>query len=154
MQDDINMYVTRDRLNNSSFRQKLDPIAKNIFGRQNPLELVFKDVSTFDAQNPITGSLLREIDVGKKDIDFRLLKKSPNVIDALLKSRLDTLRRDVDNNNISPLPPPLSTFFPPPSSPLLPPSTNFPPATNHSGPNLPLPGLPPDLFQPMLPAPL
>ena len=51
MQDDINISVTRDRLNNASFRQKLDPIAKNIFSRENPLELVFKDISTFDAQN-------------------------------------------------------------------------------------------------------
>ena len=43
------IYVTRDRLNNASFRQKLDPISKNIFRRQNPLELVFKDISTVDA---------------------------------------------------------------------------------------------------------
>ena len=28
MQDDINLYVTRDRLNNASFRQKLDQISK------------------------------------------------------------------------------------------------------------------------------
>lgn len=33
MQDDINLYVTRDKLNNASFRQKLDPIAKNVFRR-------------------------------------------------------------------------------------------------------------------------
>ena len=31
MQDDINMYVTCDRLNKTRFRQKLDPISKNIF---------------------------------------------------------------------------------------------------------------------------
>ena len=31
MQDDINLYVTHDRLNNASFRQKLDPISRNIF---------------------------------------------------------------------------------------------------------------------------
>ena len=74
MQDDINMYVTRDRPNNASFRQKLDPITKNIFRRQNPLELVFKDISTLDAQNPIIGSLLREIDVGKKDVDKYIVK--------------------------------------------------------------------------------
>ena len=30
MQDDIKLYVTRDRLNNANFRQKLDPIAKNV----------------------------------------------------------------------------------------------------------------------------
>ena len=30
MQTDINHYVTRVRINNASFRQKLDPISKNI----------------------------------------------------------------------------------------------------------------------------
>ena len=30
IQTDINHYVTRDRINNASFRQKLDPISKNI----------------------------------------------------------------------------------------------------------------------------
>ena len=30
MQTEINHYVTRDRINNASFRQKLDPISKNI----------------------------------------------------------------------------------------------------------------------------
>ena len=47
MQNDISHYVTRDRLNNESFRQKLDPTAKNIFRHENPLELVFEDISTF-----------------------------------------------------------------------------------------------------------
>ena len=55
--------VTRDRINDVSFRQKLDPISKNILKGQNPLELVFEDISAFDAQNPIVGSLLREIDL-------------------------------------------------------------------------------------------
>ena len=76
MQDDINMYVTRDRLNNASFRQKFNPISKNIFRRQNPLELVFKDISTFDAQIPIIGLLIKELDVGKENIASTLIKKS------------------------------------------------------------------------------
>ena len=62
MQTDINNYVTRERINNASFRQKLDPIKKNILTRQNPFELVFGDISTFHAENPIYGSLLRELD--------------------------------------------------------------------------------------------
>ena len=53
IQTDINHYVTRDRINDASFRQNLDPISKNILRRQNPLELVFEDISTFDAENPI-----------------------------------------------------------------------------------------------------
>ena len=64
MQNDINHYVTGDRINNASFRQKLDPIGKN--RRQNPLELVFEDISTFDAENSIIGSLLRKLNVKKK----------------------------------------------------------------------------------------
>ena len=58
--------MTRDRINNASFRQKLDPISKNILRRQNPIELVFEDISTFDAENPVVGSLLKELDVEKK----------------------------------------------------------------------------------------
>ena len=65
MQTDINHYVTRDRINDASFRKKLDPISKNILRRQNPLELVFEDISTFDSENPIVGSLLRGIDLRK-----------------------------------------------------------------------------------------
>ena len=77
MQDDINLYVTRDRLNKVSFRQRLDLILKNIFRRQNPLELVFQDISTFDAKNPVVGSLLRELDISKKDIASDLVEKAP-----------------------------------------------------------------------------
>ena len=57
--------VIRDRINDAGFRQRLDPISKNILRRQNPIELVFEDISTFDAENPIVGSLLREIDIKK-----------------------------------------------------------------------------------------
>ena len=66
IQTDINHYITRDRINDASFWQKLDPISKNIIRRQNPLELVFEDVSTFDAENAIVRLLLREIDLNKK----------------------------------------------------------------------------------------
>ena len=68
IQTDINHYVTRYRINNASFRQRLDPISKNILRRQNPLELVCEDISTFDAENPIVESLLREINIKKKTI--------------------------------------------------------------------------------------
>ena len=78
IQTDINYYVTRDRINDASFRQKLDPISKNILRRQNPLELVFEDISTFDAENPIIGSLLREIDIKEKQSDSDFIKSLPS----------------------------------------------------------------------------
>ena len=71
-------YVTRDRINDATFRQKLDPISKNILRRQNPLELVFEDISTFDAENPIVGSLLREIEFNKNLIDSDFIKSFPS----------------------------------------------------------------------------
>ena len=82
-----------------------------MFRRQNYLELVFKDISTFDAQNPIIGSLFKEIDGGKKDGDSKLLKKASNITVILLKSRLNALKRDDDNNNNFPLPPPPPPAF-------------------------------------------
>ena len=52
-QTDINHYFPRDRINDASFRQRLDLINKNVLRGQNPLELVSEDISTFDAENPI-----------------------------------------------------------------------------------------------------
>ena len=113
MQTDINHYVTRDRINNASFRQKLDPISKNIIRRQNPLELVFEDISTFDSENPIVGSLLREIDLRKKQSDSDFIKSLPSHPgkEFEIKKRLDKLRGiggntfnndNNNNNNINP----------------------------------------------------
>ena len=123
MQTDIDHYVTRDRINNASFRQKLDPVSKNIIRRQNPLELVFEDNSTFDAKNPIVGSSLKELDVGEKDVTSELIKKTPTppIFDDYLINRLNELKdrpepKDDDDNDLSPPPSPPS-FPPPPPSP-------------------------------------
>ena len=94
MQFDINMYVTLDKHNNASFRRKLYPIAKNISRRKNPLDLVFKDITTFDMPNPIIGSLLKERDIGKKDIASKLIKKAPNPVDIEIQSRLGALKNN------------------------------------------------------------
>ena len=94
MKTNINHYVTRDRINNASFRQKLDPTSKNILRRQNPLELVFEDISTFDAENPIVGSLLREIDLKKKQSDSDFIKSLPSHPgkEFEIKKRFDRLK--------------------------------------------------------------
>ena len=94
IQTDINHYVTRDRINDASFRQRLDLISKNILRSQNPLELVFEDISIFDAENPIVGSLLREIDIKKKQSDSDCIKSLPSHPgkEFEIKKRLDKLR--------------------------------------------------------------
>ena len=89
--------MTRDRINDASFRQKLDLISKNILRRQNPLELVLEDISTFDAENPVVGSL---------DSDFiKSLPGQPGK-EFEIKKHLDKLRGTKtsffnDRNNIN-----------------------------------------------------
>ena len=89
MQADINHYVTKIRINDASFRQKVDPISKNILRRQNLLELVFEDISTFDAENPIVGNLLREIDIKKSSQTAILLNLYQVIQEKILKYRKD-----------------------------------------------------------------
>ena len=120
--------MTRDRINDASFRQKLDPISKNIIRRQNPLELVFEDISIFDSENPVVGSLLREIDLKKKGPDSDFIKSLPSQPgkEFEIKKRLDKLRgvgRDNfvnNNNNQGPLGPgggDITGLGPPPAPP-------------------------------------
>ena len=66
IQSDIDLFVTKGRFNEASIRHKLDPIVKSVWKTENPLVCLFKDVATFDAQNPIIGSLLRKTDLAKK----------------------------------------------------------------------------------------
>ena len=94
--------------------KKLYPISKNSIGRQNPLELVFENISTFDVENPIVGSLLR-LNNGKKDIASELIKKTPRPLgkDFAIRKRLEKLKNrpeskdDDDDFNLSPPPSPL-----------------------------------------------
>ena len=75
--------------------------------RQNPLELVFEDISTFDAETPIVGSPLREIDIKKKQSDSDFIKSLPSQPgkEIEIKKRLDRLRgisrfdKKTNNNN-------------------------------------------------------
>ena len=118
MQNGINHYMTRDRIISASFRQKLDPIGKNILRRQNPLEVFFKDISTFDAENPIIGSLLRQLNVIKKVLAKDVIKEAPTPPrrDYEIQHRLNKLKncQEPKNNNNNNLSPPTS----PPFSPL------------------------------------
>ena len=92
IQGETDLYVTNNRLNEASFRHRLDPISKNIIKNQNPIELLFKDVKHFDAQNPVIGSLIREVEIGRKKDWSKFIDKAPDVRDLELWSRLNKLR--------------------------------------------------------------
>ena len=93
--------------------------------RQNPLELVFEDISTFDLENPIVGSLLREIDLRKKQTGSNFIRSLPSHPgkEFQIKKRVDKLRGvgkgTLVNNNqgVPPGGPDLSSLGPPPAPP-------------------------------------
>ena len=129
---EIDLYITNSRLNEASFRERLDPISKNIIKNQNPIELLFKGVKHFDAQSPVIGSLIREVDIGRKKDLRKFLDKAPNIRDLELRSRLNKLRdgREFFNRGLTTI---IITvimvemfFLPPPPSP---PRFDFPDET-------------------------
>ena len=103
IQSDIDLYVTRGRRNLASFRRKLDPIEKSVWRTENPLALLFKEVANFDTQNPVTGSLLREIDLEKRstnsDLIKKLLSKAPDINDTILLQRFKKFKETPINYN-------------------------------------------------------
>ena len=56
---------------------------------KNPLEVVFEDISTFNGENPIVGSLLTELDVKKKVLASDLIKDVPNALGKILRLKKD-----------------------------------------------------------------
>ena len=103
IQSDIDLYVTRGRRNQARIYCKLDPIEKSVCRTENPLALLFKAVANFDAQNPVIGSLLREIDLGKRSANSDLIKKSlskaPDINDTILLQRFQKFKETPINYN-------------------------------------------------------
>ena len=105
IQSDIDLFVTKGRFNEASICHKLDPIVKSVWRTENPLALLFKDVATFDAQNSIFGSLLREINLVKKgknsDLIIKQLEKAPAIKDTILIQRFKKFKDEPVNFNNS-----------------------------------------------------
>ena len=64
-QEEIDFQVTEGRLSDAQVRSQLDALYKNVLRRQNPYEIVFKDISKSEGQNPISSCLLPEIESGE-----------------------------------------------------------------------------------------
>ena len=60
------MIATDAKFNNALVRRVLDTKYPSVIKNLNPIDTVFKDKAKFDAQNPIIGTLLTQIQSGKK----------------------------------------------------------------------------------------
>ena len=58
IQENLDMIVTENSFNNASIRQALDTKFPSVMKKPNPVEVMFKDKSRFDVQNPVVGSLI------------------------------------------------------------------------------------------------
>ena len=68
MQDSIqeNLKVTNGSFNDASIGRALDTKYPSVMKKLNPIEVMFKEKSKFDEQNPIVGSLIMQIVDNKK----------------------------------------------------------------------------------------
>ena len=57
--------VPDGKLNDAIIRHALDTKDKHILADPNPLQVTFKDIKKFDAQNPIIGKLSTQIESSK-----------------------------------------------------------------------------------------
>ena len=98
IQENLDLIVTDGHLNDAAVRHTsgLNPQTDFFKNNLNPLDVLFKDIAVFDAQNPIIGSLLTQIQSFKikpKGIKRALDKAAPDIKDILLKQKkLDKLK--------------------------------------------------------------
>ena len=105
IQENLDMIVTDGGFNNASIRQALNAKFPN------PTEVMFKDKSKFDVQNPVVGSLITQVvDNKKKEKEIlRALDQAPSIRDLDIEKRFRELNNfnegrnnddgDDDNNN-------------------------------------------------------
>ena len=61
VQQSLNVKVTNRGFNDAAVRRELDLKYPSITKKPNPIDVVFKDKAKFDAQNPIIGSLVTQV---------------------------------------------------------------------------------------------
>ena len=75
-------------------RRLLNPFYKSVIFKENQYGIFFKDISKFDMQNPVIGSIPSEIESGKlteKSLK-RFFSKAPNSKDIELNQELQRLK--------------------------------------------------------------
>ena len=120
MQRDIDHYVTKDRINNASFRQKVWSNKQEYYKKTKSTWTFLKIFQHLMPKIHLLVLLLKELDVWKEDIASELTKNAPRSpeVDFAIKNILNKLKDRPEpkhnNNNFSP--PPSSSWPPRPPS--------------------------------------
>ena len=65
IQENLKSVVTDGKLNDAIIRHTLNTKDKRILANPNPLQVTFKDIKKFNAQNPMIGKVLTQIETSK-----------------------------------------------------------------------------------------
>ena len=68
IQENLDMIVTDGGFNNASIRRALDTKFPSVTKKPNPVEVIFKDKSKFNVQNPVVSLLIMQVVDNKKKI--------------------------------------------------------------------------------------
>ena len=113
LEESLQLPVSHGKLNDETAVRHLseqnDPKYKYFKENNNPLDVVYREKAKFDIQNPIIGSLLKQINkskasTGDDNHDFKLLNKkldkAPNPKDLSIQQRFNKLfERDGKKKN-------------------------------------------------------
>ena len=92
--------VADGKLNNTIIRHALNTKDKHILADPNPLQVTFKDIKKFNAQNPIIGKVLTQIETSKLK-DKKTKEQLGQLKDREIEARLSNLRRNNNFNNFN-----------------------------------------------------
>ena len=92
--ENLDMIVTDGGFNNASIHRALDTKFPSVMKNPNPVEVMFKDKSKFDVQNPVVGSLITQVvDNKKKEKEIlRALDQAPSIKHLDIEKRFCELK--------------------------------------------------------------
>ena len=98
IQQSLHRVVTDSFFNNAAVRRELDQKYPTLMKKPNPVNVIFKNKTHFDVQNPIIGLLAAQVSNNEKAI-FEQTKKAPSTKDVTISKRLQKLRKFNNKNN-------------------------------------------------------
>ena len=101
IQEYLNMIVMDGGFNDASVHRALDTKFPLLLKKPNPIEVMFKDKSKFDVQNPVVGSLITQVvDNKKKEKEIlRVLDQAPSIKDLDIEKRFCGLKNFNEGHN-------------------------------------------------------
>ena len=98
IQQSLDMVVTDGFFSNAAVRRELDQKYPTLMKKPNHVNVIFKNKTHFDVQNPIIGLLAAQVSNNEKAI-FEQIKKASSTKDVIISEILKKLKKFNNKNN-------------------------------------------------------